>query len=307
MKILDKIVDMVIEGLENGTVAWKKTWKDFMPINAFSSRKYRGFNVFLLTFVCANHHYSYPLFGTFNQISEAGGRVKEGEKSFPVVFWKETEQVKVKVTDKNGEESIYDSKRRFTPYYSNVFNLDQTEGIDIQKYASIFQPKINHPLETCENIINNMPNAPRIFHDQPRAFYSPLYDKVNVPKITCFDGSEEYYATTFHELAHSTGHSSRLNRFDSDSTVFGSQSYSYEELVAEMAATLLCGYCGIEQTVQNSVSYLTGWAKFLKEERKSTLFGAATKAQAAADYILGKSMETEQTEQIEEHQSVAVF
>ena len=305
MKILDRIVDMVIEGLENGTVAWKKTWKDFMPMNAFSQRTYKGFNIFSLTFFCAENHYSYPLFGTFKQIADAGGRVKKGEKSFPIVFWKVTDQEKGK--DENGNEISHDSKRWFTPFYYNVFNLDQTEGIDIQKYVSTFQPKINNPLEVCERIINHMPKAPCIYHDQPGAFYSPLYDKVNVPEITCFNGSEEYYATTFHELAHSTGHSSRLNRFESGNFVFGSESYSYEELVAEMTATLLCGYCGIEQTVQNSVSYLTGWAKFLKQERKSTLFGAATKAQAAADYILGKSIESEQTEQIEEQQSVAVF
>ena len=304
MKILDKIVDMVIEGLKNGTVAWKKTWKDFMPMNAFSQRTYRGFNIFALTFFCADNHYSYPLFGTFKQITDAGGRIRKGEKAFPIVFWKVTDQEKGK--DENGNV-VHDSKRRFTPFYYNVFNLDQTEGIDIQRYASVFQPKINNPLKTCERIINLMPKAPRICHDQPGAFYSPLYDKVNVPEIIRFDNSEEYYATTFHELAHSTGHSSRLNRFDSSNYIFGSQSYSYEELVAERAGTLLCSHCGIETTVQSSVSYLTGWAKFLKQERKSTLFGAATKAQMAADYILGKPMESEQTEQMEEYQAVATF
>ena len=110
---------------------------------------------------------------------------------------------------------------------------------------------------------------------------------VNVPEIIRFDGSEEYYSVMFHELGHSTGHLSRLNRFESNDIEFGSHSYNYEELVAEMAATMLCSHCGIEQTVNNSVAYLTGWAAFLKNERKTTLFGAASKAQAAVDYILG--------------------
>jgi len=117
--------------------------------------------------------------------------------------------------------------------------------------------------------------------------------------LQCFDTSEEYYATTFHELAHSTGHKSRLDRLQENREIFGRNSYDFEELVAEMAATILCSHCGIEQTVENSVAYLTGWAKFLKENKRSTLFSASTKAQMAANFILGKPMEYEQTEQVE--------
>jgi antirestriction protein ArdC len=302
MKVIDKIVDMVIEGLEHGTVPWRKTWKDFSPMNAFSQRAYKGFNIFYLAFVCTKHKYSYPLFGTYKQITDAGGRVKKGEKAFPIVYWKVT------VKD-DGLTKIDDSEaeKRFTPFYYNVFNLDQTEGIDIQKYVSEFSTQNNNHLETCERIINNMPNPPRITHDQPGAFYVPFYDRVNVPEIECFNCSEEYYATTFHELAHSTGHTSRLDRFQDNKSVYGKNSYNYEELVAEMAATFLCSHCGIDQTVENSVAYLTGWAKFLKENRKSTLFGAATKAQTAANYILGKQIEDELPEQVGDYKEVAVF
>jgi len=307
MKGLEKIVDKVIEGLEHGTVPWRKTWKDLMPMNAFSQRKYRGFNVFFLSFACAEAKYSYPLFGTYKQIAEAGGNVKKGEKSVPVVYWKITDKEKVKVTDKNGNETTCASERVFIPFFFNVFNLEQTEGIDIQKYISELSAKNNNPLETCEKVINNMPTLPRITHDQPGAFYMPVPDRVNVPDIKYFDSSEEYYATTFHELAHSTGHSSRLDRFTDNKSVYGKNSYDYEELVAEMAATFLCSHCGIEQTVDNSVAYLTGWAKFLKENRKSTLFGAATKAQAAFNYILGNPIDSDQPDQVEENMEVSVF
>ena len=88
-----------------------------------------------------------------------------------------------------------------------------------------------------------------------------------------------------------------MNRFDDNRSDFGKKSYNYEELVAEMAATFLCSHCGIDQTVDNSVAYLTGWAKFLKQERKTTLFGAATKAQMAVNYILGKKVENEKSKQ----------
>jgi antirestriction protein ArdC len=293
MKIIDKIVDMVIEGLENGTVPWRKTWKDFSPMNAFSKHVYKGFNIIMLTFLSAKSNYSFPVFGTIKQINEAGGRVKKGEKSYPVVYWKVAN--KTVVNDETGEEDI---ERRFTPFFYNVFNLEQTEGIDIQDYVSDFQMRGNNPLETCETVISNMPNPPRFIHNEPQAFYRPSSDEVNVPEICCFEGSEEYYATVFHEFAHSTGHPGRLNRFEENRSVFGEHSYNYEELVAEMAATLLCSHCGIEQTVDNSVAYLTGWAKFLKENRKSTLFGAATKAQTAVSYILGKPNETELSEAV---------
>jgi len=292
MKIVDKIVDLVIEGLEAGTVPWRKPWKNITPMNAFSNREYQGLNTLLLSFFSAKSNYTYPFFGTFKQIAEAGGRVKKGEKSFPVVFWKVTEE-----GTENEESGEEEKKTRFTPFCYNVFNLYQTEGIDIEKYIPEFTTNKNNPLEICEMVIDNMPNPPRITHHHPGAFYRRVDDVVNVPDIYCFDSSEEYYSTTFHELAHSTGHSSRLNRFDDNRSDFGKKSYNYEELVAEMAATFLCSHCAIDQTVDNSVAYLTGWVKFLKQERKTTLFGAATKAQIAVNYILGKKVENEKSKQ----------
>lgn len=290
MKAIDKIVDMVIEGLENGVVPWRKTWKDFFPMNAISKKQYRGFNTFFLSLFCSQYGYRYPLFATFKQISEAGGYVKKGEKSFPVVFWKATEE-----SIENDVINDNVSKKRFVLRYYNVFNLDQTFGIDIEKCVPEFAARKAQPLETCETVISGMPNPPAIEHDKPGAFYMPGKDIVNVPEIGCFDAPENYYGVTFHELAHSTGHESRLNRFTDNKTFYGANSYDYEELVAEMTATLLCSHCGIEQNQENSVSYLKNWAKFLKNERKTTLFGAATKAQKAAGYILGNPVENELT------------
>ena len=170
MKIIDRIVDMVIDGLENGTVPWRKTWKSMYPMNAFSQRTYKGFNILLLSFVCADRNFSYPLFGTFKQISEAGGCVKRGEKSFPVVYWKVTEK-----EIKNEETGEEEKEKHFTPFYNNVFNLEQTDDIDIQSYTSeLSVNNLNNPLEICESVINNMPNPPRIIHEFPSAFYSPL-------------------------------------------------------------------------------------------------------------------------------------
>ena len=113
MKMIDKIVDMVINELENGKVpVWRKTWKDFMPMNAFSQRSYRGFNTLLLSYCCEEHKFPYPLFGTYKQISEAGGRVKKGEKAILIVFWKVNEETKyVKTIDR--EVCV---NKRFIPF-----------------------------------------------------------------------------------------------------------------------------------------------------------------------------------------------
>jgi len=295
MKAVDKIVNLVIKGLEKGTAPWRKTWRCFAPMNAFSHRQYSGFNTILLSYCCASNNYAHPLFGTYKQISDAGGYVKKGETAFPVIYWKISDDELV-VDEETGEKEI---KKCFTPFTFNVFNLQQTEGIDVQKFLPELSVNDNNPLELCETVINNMPNPPQMSNGGSRAYYRPCDDLINVPAMQYFGNSEEYYATAFHELAHSTGHSSRLNRFSDNETVFGKNSYDFEELVAEMAATFLCSHCGIEQTVENSVAYLTGWAKFLKENKRSTLFSASTKAQMAANFILGKPMEYEQTEYVE--------
>jgi antirestriction protein ArdC len=294
MKITDKIVDMVINGLENGTAPWRKTWKVIPPMNFISQRQYSGLNIYLLSFWSEQNRYAHPLFATFRQISEAGGRVKKGETAFPVIYWKVFDK-----TVQDDETADIEIEKRFTPFYYNVFNLSQTEGMDAEKFIPESSGKNNRSLEICETVVQNMPHPPRITHGKPGAFYAPSRDMVNIPEISRFESSEEYYAVMFHELAHSTGHKSRLDRFVENREIFGRNSYDFEELVAEMAATILCSGCGIEQTEENSVSYLTGWAKFLKENRKTALFSASTKAWMAANHILGKPVESYRTEQAE--------
>ncbi|MDA2931531.1 zincin-like metallopeptidase domain-containing protein [Acidobacteria bacterium AH-259-O06] len=110
-----------------------------------------------------------------------------------------------------------------------------------------------------------------------------------MPPAEVFTGDAEYYSTIFHELTHSTGHKSRLNRLDTDNLApFGSRDYSQEELVAEMGAAFLCGHCRIEnRTIDNSAAYIQGWLRRLRNDKGLVIFAAA-QAQKAADFILGK-------------------
>jgi antirestriction protein ArdC len=192
-----------------------------------------------------------------------------------------------------GEEREYttreDETRVSKPFllrYSNVFNLSQTEGIDLPESA-LQETRTNDPIEECERIVSGMPNMPAV-EQSDKAWYAPSRDVVGMPSIGLFRSSEEYYSTFFHELTHSTGHKSRVGRegFESIQS-FGSESYSREELVAEVGAAMLCGVTGIEnRTIENSAAYLRTWIDRLKSDSR-LIVGAASSAQRAADYILG--------------------
>jgi len=133
-----------------------------------------------------------------------------------------------------------------------------------------------------------MPQRPTLHYEEPRAYYRPLTDAINMPRPELFDSPEKYYSTLFHEMTHSTGHERRLNRSTlTDLCPFGSTSYSKEELVAEMGAAFLCGVCGIKnRTIDNSAAYIASWLRVLKNDKQMVILAAA-QAQRAADFIQG--------------------
>jgi antirestriction protein ArdC len=135
-----------------------------------------------------------------------------------------------------------------------------------------------------------MPNRPNIRHGFESASYLPRLDEVRMPAREQFDSPESYYTTAFHELTHSTGHASRLNRKGiADEVTFASDTYSREELIAEMGAAFLSGHCGIEtKTIDNSASYLAGWLRVLRQDSRLVVTAAA-QAQKSSDYIIGKT------------------
>ncbi|MDD5059468.1 MAG: zincin-like metallopeptidase domain-containing protein [Sideroxydans sp.] len=275
-KIYDMVTDRILELMEQGTVPWRKTWSSGMPINFKSKKEYRGINLFFLNAM----PYSCNLWGSFKQITEKGGKVNKGEHGFPVVFWKFLD-----VTDANNPSGL---KRIPMLRYYTVFNLEQT---DIKLEGK--DERDNKPIPCAESIVSGYKNPP-VISSGKSACYIPSKDVVQVPSIKSFDDPESYYSTLFHELIHSTGHKSRLNRFDgSSSEIFGSESYSKEELIAEMGASYLSGHCGFLSSVENNnASYLSSWMKRLKEDKK-LLIQAAGKAQIAADHILGKEWKNE--------------
>jgi len=282
--IYKMITDKVVAELEKGNCPWHKPWfGGGMPKNLITKKNYRGINVFILSML----GYASPYFLSFKQAKDLGGKIKKGEHGIPVVYWKW-----LLIDEKQDNGTTKAKKIPFLRYYT-VFNVEQTEGIDAKKIPSIPVIQFN-PIQDAEKIIKEMQKAPQIQFKEARAFYCPTADHVNMPRKELFNDEESYYATMFHELGHSTGHSSRLARPEIGLSSFTvDHAYSKEELVAEMTCIFLCNHVGLAKTWDNNVAYIQHWLKSLKSDPKMLIL-AAGKAQKASDYILNIKHEIEE-------------
>lgn len=272
--IYTQVTDTIIAALEGGVIPWRKPWSQGgAPQNFVSRRPYRGMNAFLLSM----RPNTTPFWLTYRQAQELGGYVRKGEQGTPIIFWSVLERAVERDDEATTERYGYLKTWK-------IFNLDQCEGIA----SPAAEPRAFTPIEAAEQVVAGMPQRPGITNDGGnRAYYRPLYDSVHLPKPTLFNSPEEYYCTLFHELAHSTGHVSRLARPDLMAfDLFGGHAYSREEMVAEMTAAMLCGVTGIAPAVvENSAAYIGGWLRRLSHDKK-LLIQAAALAQKAADFIL---------------------
>lgn len=287
--VAEIVTSRIISALERGVAPWRKPWSEIpaelrTPKNAVSNKPYRGLNVWILSSL----GYDDNRFLTFKQAQGLKGKVRKGAKSTPVVFWKFIDD---ETTDENGEIS---AKRHAILRYYNVFHISDVEGVDWSTHKSA--PKVGtvktfdtNVEDNAEELISRMPNKPT-FLDGDSAFYRPSDDTLTMPTISRFEHVAEYYSTRFHELVHSTGHKSRLNRheFEGGLAPFGTPRYSREELVAELGAAILCSIAGVDNELSqdNSAAYIGSWLKVLDDDRR-LLLSAAAHAQRAADYVSG--------------------
>lgn len=305
--VAKKVVDRIAELIESGaSLPWVKPWNreadavrvvDGYKVITLaptawsrSGKPYRGSNVWL------------PVgeYITFNQCKAEGGKLRKGAHGFPVVYWnfvKKTEQ------DPDTGEQV-ERKIPFLKYYT-VFKIEDCEGLE-QKHQPKptelkipmvhYEPKEAAELnETAEAVIADYLSRSgglELYRAEvsDRAYYSPSADEVHVPMAEQFPKIGEFYSTLFHELGHSTGHRTRLNRFTGAAACasFGSKEYSKEELVAEATAASLLNALGMEDanTFRNSAAYIKDWSTKIKNDPLMYIT-ATTKAQAAFDMILG--------------------
>jgi len=228
-----------------------------------------------------------PFWLTYHQAIELGGHVRKGEESTPIIYWK-VDDVKQRTEDFDTEESKEKTRPRFLLRFYRVFNVEQCElpQAVIDKLPRI-ETHQHDPIEAAERIIAGIPNPPEIQYAGSKAFYSSVTDRITLPPRELFISAEEQAATTYHEMSHATGHPKRLNRRSiTEAAPFGSPTYSFEEIIAEMAAAYLCAETGISPAVfDNEAAYIQGWLKKLRDDR-SLVIHAAAQAQKAADYIL---------------------
>jgi antirestriction protein ArdC len=254
------------------------------PRSMSTGQPYRGINPFLLGLTAAEQGYPSPYWGTYRQISDLGGQVRQGERSTLVVFWK---QARTKQHDpQTGELTV--TQLPVLRYY-RVFNAAQADHLPGRFHpAPGGHAEIAHPQAVLEGYLAR--GGPTLVHVAgDRADYHPATDTIRLPLRAQFATPAGYYATAFHEAGHSTGHPGRLNRpgiaaFDH----FGSGRYAREELTAQMASTLLCAQTGIDgpATFANSASYLAGWLTALDGDHRLVITAAAC-AQRASDLITG--------------------
>ena len=276
MDIYKEVTDRIIAQMEKGIIPWRKPW--VAGGNAVAISHTTGKPYSLLNQMMLGRAGEYV---TFRQCQQEGGRVKKGEKASMVVFWKWIEE---KEPDTEEVKQI-----PFLRYY-NVFHIDQCEGLKA-RYDEI-PPEKADPNEKAEAFIADylLRSGVKLTHESgDRACYQPAFDRVVLPCMEQFRETAEYYSTAFHELTHSTGHASRLNRLD-NTAFFGSEAYSKEELVAEIGAAALVNCAGLEtsSSFRNNTAYIQNWLSVLKNDKRF-IVGAAGKAEKAVRLILDQA------------------
>ena len=271
------VTDRIIAELESGTVPWHKPWTCAQPaISHTTGKAYSLLNQLLL----GGRGGEYV---TFQQAQREGGRVRKGEKASMVVFWK---WLTVEDEDTGEEKDV-----PFLRYF-NVFHINQCEGVEARFRVS--EPQIENPAaasDAAEAVIRDYIAASGVKlvrRESSEAFYRSATDTVVLPLITQFGETAEYYSTAFHELTHSTGHPSRLNRL-TETARFGSAPYSREELCAELGASFILNRLGLETpgSFKNNAAYINHWLDVLKEDKR-LLVSAAGQADKAVRLILGE-------------------
>lgn len=288
-----QIAQSIIDALENHNVPWRKEWvsNGYTALSLATKNPYRGTNAFLLSFSAQMKGYASPWWGTYKQIQAHGGQVRKGEKSTTVVLWKQMTR-----EDDNGDKKTFPLMRTFS-----VFNAEQCDFEDgAPAYEVAVARSTTAVIESAQSVVDAYMSAQSSLQTTfggDRAYYRPSADAINMPIQSAFTSDESFYATYFHEMAHSTGHKSRLNRDGVTEThSFGDADYSEEELVAEFTAAFLCGVTGCApSTIENSTAYIKGWLSALKNDPK-ILVRATSRAQKAADFILGTNDKENESE-----------
>ncbi|MBX9862389.1 MAG: ssDNA-binding domain-containing protein [Hyphomicrobium sp.] len=280
--IYQQVTDSIVAAIEAQPGEYRMPWQRSglgasLPRNAVTKAPYNGINILMCWCVAEARQYPTSLWATFKQWQQVGAKVRAGEKGTLIVFYKQYE------VEPSGED---DDGQRLAARHSYVFNASQVDGFDIPT----LQPM--EPLqrsEAMQRLIGATGADVRIGGES--AYYVPSLDYIQLPDDRCFrqtDAAERTYhfeSTAGHELTHWAGGKTRLARDLSGR--FGSDSYAFEELCAELGAAYLCAELGISSEPRSDhAQYLAHWLRVMKADKKA-IFTAASKASEATRYLMG--------------------
>jgi antirestriction protein ArdC len=272
--LYETVTARIIESIENGTLPWVKDWtakNGQSDYNLITGKAYQGINTILLGMA----GFTSPVWASYKQWQEKGCQVKNGSTGSMIVYAS-------KIEKKEMVNGIEKDASFFMMKYHTIFNAEQVDGHNPETEA----PKPFNAIEACEKTLSQW--LDKITFGNASAFYSPSSDAIHMPSKEQFKTEKGFYNVAFHELAHLTGHATRLNR---DFTGrFGSEAYAFEELVAEIASAFVSNANGIE-SIQNHDAYIANWLKVLKNDKKA-IFTAAKLAQHAANMVQDRTLES---------------
>jgi antirestriction protein ArdC len=289
LDIYKTITNQIVCDLEAGGIRpWHRPWTpmansgkskfDFskvgLPLRA-TGEPYQGINVLILWMSAARNHFTGRYWMTYNKAHELGGQVRKGEHGTKIIFFKTV------VEEDEERQDAIPIARAYT-----VFNIDQIDGLPERFHAEasplpevVGAPQFE-PDARFEEFFGEI--GAKVVHGGMKAFYSPKTDTIRLPDRRSFIDVPSYYSTRAHESVHWTGHSKRLNRLVP--TAFGSETYAFEELVAEIGAAFLCATLGLKPNMELSVSYISNWIDSLKHDKRM-IFRAAAAAQKAVNFL----------------------
>lgn len=269
--IYQQVTDKIITELESGNLpSWVKNWSAGAgsDCNVITKKPYNGIN----TIILGMSGFASPYWGTYKQWLSIGAQVSKGSKGTHIIYYSPVERG-TKITEAGEVKEYSYILKSYT-----VFNADQVTGWEA--------PAVNTErkfiaVASIEALTSKSGAVIKFGGD--RAFYAPDSDYIGMPEKLQFNSEASYYATLLHELAHWSGHKSRLDRDLSGR--FGNEAYAAEELIAELSAAFLCAKFNVTGELRHS-SYIASWLRVLKNDNKA-VFKAAALAQKAADYLAG--------------------
>ena len=288
-----QFADDIIKQIERGTAPWQKHWKageNRMPENFSTGARYQGGNALQLMVKRTGRDWNDHRWGTYNQIKQAGGQVRKGERGTTILVYKPP--MRADGTEATPGERAEDGRknpdaeRTTRPMWKRytVFNVEQAEGLELPERAAT-TPQWE-ALQNVEKVIEA--NGVQIREvNGDRAYYSMARDEIVLPERAQFKNAEGYYQTALHEVGHSTGHESRMNRESLQQGTkdgYGSEAYAREELRAEISAMMSSDRLGVAYEPQHGTAYVKGWVEVLKDDPKE-IHKAAAEAGRISDYV----------------------